>query len=448
MATKPKLDADLSGTPIDQTRYRIMIGLLMYLTFSRPDIVQAYPKGSSFELTSFSDVDHAGCLDTRKSTYGEIQLLDLLVKEKIESQSETTQTVSTLKLPVLKTREYDLWSMRIEQYLTFTDHSLWEVIVNGDSVIPVTSASAGAEAISDEHLHKFHACKDAKSLWEAIKNRFGVNKESKKMKKTILKQNYENFTASSQEGLDKTYDRFQKIISQLEIHGEVISQEDANLKLLRSLPSAWNNIALIMRNKSDLDTLSMDDLYNNLKVYESEIKGQTSSSSNSQNVAFVFSDNSSSTNETVNIAHSVSTASSKDQACTASYADDVMFSFFANQFNAPQLDNKDLEQIDVDDLEEMDLKWQVAMLTMRVKRFIKKTRRKLDLNGKETVGFDRTKVECYNCHRRCHFARECKAPRNPRNRNRDDPRRNTPVDTSTTNALVVQDRIGGYDWSS
>ncbi|GJS61963.1 hypothetical protein Tco_0656747 [Tanacetum coccineum] len=101
------------------------------------------------------------------------------------------------------------------------------------------------------------------------------------MQKTILKQQYENFTASRSEELDKTYDRFQKLISQLEIHGEVISQEDANLKLLRSLPSAWNNIALIMRNKSDLDTLSMDDLYNNLKVYEAEIKGQSSSSSNS-----------------------------------------------------------------------------------------------------------------------------------------------------------------------
>ncbi|GJV54328.1 hypothetical protein Tco_1450069 [Tanacetum coccineum] len=113
------------------------------------------------------------------------------------------------------------------------------------------------------------------------------------MQKTILKQNYENFAASSQEGLDKTYDRFQKLISQLEIHGEVISQKDANLKLLRT---------------------------------------------------FVSSDNSSSTNEIVNTAHSVSTASSKDQASTASYADDI----------------------DADDLEEMDLKWQVAMLTVRV----------------------------------------------------------------------------------
>ncbi|GKE46084.1 hypothetical protein Tco_1477342, partial [Tanacetum coccineum] len=161
---------------------------------------------------------------------------------------------------------------------------------------------------------------------------------------------------------------FQKLISQLEIHGEVISQDNENLKLLRSLPSAWNNIALIMRNKSHLDTLSMDDLYNNIKVYESEIKGQTSSSLNSQDVAIISSINSSSTNETVNTAHSVSAASSKDQASTAAYADDVMFSFFANQSNAPQLDNEDLEQIDADDLKEMDLKWQVAMLTMRVKR--------------------------------------------------------------------------------
>ncbi|GJT87352.1 ribonuclease H-like domain-containing protein [Tanacetum coccineum] len=108
---------------------------------------------------------------------------------------------------------------------------------------------------------------------------------------------------------------------------------------------------------------------------------------------------------------------------------------------------KGFEHINADDLEEMVLKWQVAMLTMRVKRFIKKTGRKLDLNGKETVGFDRTKVECYNCHRRGHFSRECRAPRNQGNRNRDDPRRNSPMDTSTTNALVVQDGIGGYDWS-
>nr|GEU51252.1 ribonuclease H-like domain-containing protein [Tanacetum cinerariifolium] len=212
------------------------------------------------------------------------------------------------------------------------------------------------------------------------------------MQKTILKQQYKNFAASRSEGLDKTYDRFQKLISQLEIYGEVISQEDANLKLLRSLPPAWDTHTLIMRNKSDLDTLSMDDLYNNLKVYEAEIKGQSSSSSNSQNVAFISLDNTSSTNEAVNIAHNVSAASSQGQASASTYVDDGMFFFFANQSNSPQLDNKDSEQIDTDDLEEVDLKWQMAMLTMRVKRFIKKTKRNLNFNGKETVGFERQRL--------------------------------------------------------
>nr|GEU57695.1 hypothetical protein [Tanacetum cinerariifolium] len=127
-------------------------------------------------------------------------------------------------------------------------------------------------------------------------------------------------------------------------------------------------------------------------------------------------DNSSSTNETVNTAHSVSAASSKDQASTVSYAEDVMFSFFSNQSNASQLDNEDLEQIDTDDLEEIDLKWQVVMLTIRVKR-------------------------------RGHFSRECRTPKNQGNRNRDASKGNAPVDTSTTNSLVVQDEIGGYNWS-
>ncbi|GJX65078.1 hypothetical protein Tco_0299421 [Tanacetum coccineum] len=206
-------------------------------------------------------------------------------------------------------------------------------------------------AILDEHLLKFHGIKDAKTLWEAIKTRFRGNKESKKMQKTILKQQYKNFTASRFEGLDKTYDRFQKLISQLEIHGEVISQEDANLKLLRSLPLAWNNIALIMRNKADLGRLSIDDFYNNLKVYKVEIKSQSSLSSNSQNVAFISSKNTSSTNEAVNTAHEVSTANSQGQASSSSNADDVMFSFFVSQSNSQQLDNEDLEQIDIDDLE-------------------------------------------------------------------------------------------------
>nr|GEU96901.1 putative ribonuclease H-like domain-containing protein [Tanacetum cinerariifolium] len=176
-----------------------------------------------------------------------ISTQNLIVKEKMESQSETIQTVSALKLSMLKTGDYDLWSMRIEQYLTHTDYALWEVIMKGDA--PASIASG--------------------------------------------------------------------------------------------------------------------------------------------------------------------------QAFTSTYADDVMFSFFANQSNSLQLDNKDLEQIDTYDLEEMDLKWQVAMLTIRVKRFIKKTRG--------------------------HFARECRAPRSKGNRNGDNTRRIIPVET-LANALVVTNGMG-YDWS-
>nr|GEW12989.1 ribonuclease H-like domain-containing protein [Tanacetum cinerariifolium] len=283
---------------------------------------------------------------------------------------------------MLKTGDYDLWSMRMEQYLTHTDYDLWEVIINGDSPGPEPPA-------------------------KAIKIRFGGNKESKKMHKTILKQQYENFVASRSEGLDKTYDSFQKLISQLELNGEVISQEDANMKLLRSLPLAWSNIALIMRNKPDIETLSMDDLYNNLKVYEAEIKRS-------------------------NLLH---------QAML------MMYYFLSLQVNQTLYNfNKDLEQIDIDDLEEMNLKWQVAMITMRVKKFIKRTGRNLNFNGKEPVGFDKTKVECYNCHRRGHFARECRTPRHQGNMSADNERRVVPVETPAS-ALVVQDGLGGYDWS-
>nr|GFC77385.1 hypothetical protein [Tanacetum cinerariifolium] len=189
----------------------------------------------------------------------------------------------------------------------------------------------------------------------------------------------------------------------------------------------------------------MYNLYNNLKVYEAEIKGQSSSNSNSRNVAFVSSDNTSGINEAVNTAHDVSTASLQGQTFVSTYVDDVMFSFFANQSNSLQLDDEDLEQINTNDLEEMDLKWQVAMLTMRVKRFIKKIGRNLNFNGKETVGFNKTKIKCYNCYSIGHFARECKVLRSQRNRNGDNIRRVVPVETPA-NALVVTDGMG-YDWS-
>ncbi|GJX78264.1 ribonuclease H-like domain-containing protein [Tanacetum coccineum] len=135
--------------------------------------------------------------------------------------------------------------------------------------------------------------------------------------------------------------------------------------------------------------------------------------SSAQNVAFVSSESTSSTDD-VSTAYGVCTSSGYNlqRENSSSYTDELMCSFFANQFSGPHLDHEDLEQLDEFDLEEMDLKWQVAMISMRLKKFYKKTRRKLHFDAKEPVGFDKTKVECYNCHKTGHFAREYRSKGN------------------------------------
>ncbi|GJU40264.1 putative ribonuclease H-like domain-containing protein [Tanacetum coccineum] len=390
---------------------------------------------------------------------------------------DSAHIVVASKVPMLKSGEFELWRMRIEQYIHMIDYALWEVIENGATlpktqvvegvtiVMPITSAEDKAQrrlevkarstlmmGIPNEHQLKFNFIKDAKMLLEAVEKRFGWNKATKKTQRNLLKQQYENFTALSSEMLDQTFDRLQKLVSQLELLGEKLSQEDVNKKLLRSLSPEWNTHAVVWRNKADLDTMSMDDLYNNLKVYELEVKGISSSSSNTQNMAFVSSsnNNTSSSNEVVNAAHGVTTASTQVNTTYSTNIDNlsdaVICSFFACQPNSPQLAHEDLQQIHPDDIEEMDLRWKMAMLTMRARRFLKNIGRKLTVNGNETISFDKSKVECYNCHKRGHFAKECRAPRNQDNK-KESSRRSVHVETSTSTALVSCDGLGGYDWS-
>nr|GFD36166.1 hypothetical protein [Tanacetum cinerariifolium] len=163
----------------------------------------------------------------------------------------------------------------------------------------------------------------------------------------------------------------------LEIHGVSLSQEDVNLKFLFSLPFEWKTHTLIWRNKTDLEDKSLDDLCNSLKIYESEVKHLSSLGTNSQNLAFVSSTPADSINDSVSAAVNVSTVGTKLSASTLSNVDSLsnaaIYSFFASQSSSPQLDNKDLKQIDADDLEEIDLKWQMAMLTMRARKFLQKT---------------------------------------------------------------------------
>nr|GFA66637.1 hypothetical protein [Tanacetum cinerariifolium] len=222
---------------------------------------------------------------------------------------------------------------------------------------------------------------------------------------------------------------------------------------LHSLPSKWKTHTLIWRNKTDLEDKSLDDLFNSLKIYESEVKHSSSLGTECHNLAFVSSTPSDSTNDSVSAAVNVSAVGTKLSASTLpnvnSLSNAVIYSFFASQSSSPQLDNEYLKQIDVDDLEEMYLKWQMAMLTMRARRFLQKTGRNLGANGPTSMGFDMAKVECYNCHRKGHFARECRSPKDSKRVAVTEPqRRNVPIETSTSNALVSQcDGTGAYDWS-
>nr|GFA20068.1 ribonuclease H-like domain-containing protein [Tanacetum cinerariifolium] len=240
--------------------------------------------------------------------------------------SLSTPVVSAAKLSILNPNEFDLWKMRIEQYFLMTNYSLWEVILNGDSPVPIIVvdgvvqpvAHRSAEqklarrnelkargtllmALPDKHQLKFNSHKDSKTLMEAIEKRFGGNTKMKKVQKTLLKQQFKNFAGSSSENLDHIHDRL--------------------------LPSEWKTYTLIWRNKADLKEHSLDDLFN-----------------------------------------------------------------------------------------KMDLRWQMAMLTMRAKR-------------------------------KGHFARECRSPKDSRRSGATEPQRRTaPVKNSTSNALVSQcDGIGCYD---
>ncbi|GJZ79223.1 putative ribonuclease H-like domain-containing protein [Tanacetum coccineum] len=352
------------------------------------------------------------------STLGRISLLVSLLNSFHQKRLLNSEKISRCSNNIKK-GEYDIWAMKMEHYLAHTDYPIWEVIQNGNGPVSITTDTQGqikvlpprtAEeilarererkarttllmALLEDHLAKFHKMTDAKEMWEAIRSRFRGNDESKKMQKYILKQQFEGFFVSNSEGLHKGYDR--------------------------SLPSAWSQVSLIMRTKPEVDSLSFDDLYNNQKVFENDVKSSTASSSSTQNVAFV-SENTSSTNN-VSTAYGVSNPS-------------------------------DLEQLDEFDLEEMDLKWQVAMISIRMKKFYKKTGRKLEFDAKEPVGFDKTKVECYNCHKTGHFARECRTKGNQdskridawNSRNKDGRRSGKQEDSK---ALVTIDGEG-VDWTS
>nr|GEV26265.1 retrovirus-related Pol polyprotein from transposon TNT 1-94 [Tanacetum cinerariifolium] len=232
-------------------------------------------------------------------------------------------------------------------------------------------------ALPDEHQLRFSKYVTAQELWEAILKTFGGNEATKKTKKNQLKQQYGNFKAEGLETLEQTFNRLQAIMSHLVFKDVKIEQDDLNRKFLTSLAPEWLMYTIFWRNKDDLETMTMDDVYNHLKVYEPKV--QEKSESNSQNMAFISSSN---------------TSTGK-----------------ASQSNGSQIKYEDITQIDEDNIEETDIKWNMALLSMRADRFWKKSGKKITIQGSDVAGFNKSKVECFNCHEMGYFARECRAPR-------------------------------------
>ncbi|GKB47595.1 hypothetical protein Tco_0898348 [Tanacetum coccineum] len=235
--------------------------------------------------------------------------------------SESAHMVAASKVRMLKPGEFDLWRMRIEQCIQMIDYALWEVIENGNIAPKTTIVEAPSRMLS--------------CCWKLL-NRGLVGML---LQRNLLKQQYENFTALSSETLDQTFDRLQKLVSQLEILGETLSQEDVNQKPFRSLLPKWNIHVVVWRNKPELEIMSMDDLYKNLKVYEPEVNGTSILNTSTQNMAFVSFNNSSSTNEAVNTARGVSAISTQVSAVNSTnvdnFSDAVICAFFSSQLNNP-----------------------------------------------------------------------------------------------------------------
>ncbi|GKB04408.1 ribonuclease H-like domain-containing protein [Tanacetum coccineum] len=364
---------------------------------------------------------------------------------------ESTQNNSLAKLPLLKqvartnANEDGTISTTIPGAVTAEEKILKKNDLKARSILMMTLPS--------EHLLTFNKHKDAKSLFEAIEARFGGNEATKKTQKTLLKQMYETFNASSSESLDSIFNRLQKIVSQLTILGEIITPEELNLKFLRSLPTEWGMHVVVWRNKSDLGSISFDDLYNNFKIVEPEVKRSVTSSSNSgsQNLAFVSGHSSTNDVNTANVHVStgstpVSTASTNNS--TACLSDATVYAYLATQPNGSQVVHEDLDQIHEDDLDEMDLKWQLALLSMKARKFYQRTGKKIVINGSDTAGYDKKKVECFNCHKLGHFARECRNPKSQENRsrNQDSSRRTVNVEEASPKAMLAIDGTG-FDWS-
>ncbi|GJV45116.1 hypothetical protein Tco_1429652 [Tanacetum coccineum] len=272
---------------------------------------------------------------------------------------ETAQNNTTAKLPILKLENGNSWvSVPQTSQEEGTSVTKMSVPITAEEKTnkknDVKARSLLLMALPNEHQLTFSQYTDAKTMYAAIKTQFRGNEATKKTQKALLKQQYENFNASSSASIDSIFNRLQKLVSRLAILGVIITPKDLNLKFLRSLPPEWN---------THVESVG--------------------ASTGTQNMAFMTTLSTSSTNEvnTANSACKVSTVSpnvntASSTVSTANISNDVVYAFMvANPYGSTLL-QQDLEQIHEDDLEAMDLKWQLSLLSMRAKKECRAPRNK------------------------------------------------------------------------
>ncbi|KAJ9567313.1 hypothetical protein OSB04_003279 [Centaurea solstitialis] len=305
---------------------------------------------------------------------------------------DAQETVLVSKVPMLKPNEFDMWKIRIRQYMLLTDYGMWEVVENGPGTDEGV-AEGGARppprsdadkkrrqtemkalstlllAIPNEYQHQFSTYTDAKSLLIALEKRFSGTKSTKRNQKAILKQQYENFIALKNESMTQTFDRFNKLIGELATVDVKMDKDDVNRKFLRSLGDEWTIYTVSFRQGDDLEDKELEDLYNDLRIFEAEVEKKKRPIGYSHNATY-----NTAANETVS-----NTSQETNE-------DTILEAFLAN------------------DLEEMDIKWQMAMLTLRMKRFIRRIgRNNFDVKRGDKAGFDKSKVRCYKCNEPGHL---------------------------------------------
>ncbi|GJY58472.1 hypothetical protein Tco_0458364 [Tanacetum coccineum] len=284
-------------------------------------------------------------------------------------QQFQTATISAnnAKFPYLEKEKYEIWAMKMEYWIQNADHNLWRIVQQGNSPKRLGKDAKGNTNCHPPALSLDEACccynGRIRDIWMAVKARFGGNEESKKMRKTMLKQQQAR-----------------------------PDNDDINLKFLRALPSSWSQVALALKTRGGLDSMSFDDLYNKLRSLELDVRighsyGVKAAAAPTHS-AFIGAASSGSKltySDQQSIVPSVYQTSGRSD----NIMECVLHSFVAENEPDQDMIYEDFDQVDQLEMEELDLKWQMAMLSLRINRFEKKAGRKMNYNNKQPARFDR-----------------------------------------------------------